>query len=211
MARKHRAQATEPSHDSSIASDHEDVIISKRGKTESKPSYACSGHIICIELIDFMCHRHLLVTLNPHINFVVGNNGSGKSAILTALTVCLGGRASATQRATSVDSLIREGATSGKVKVKLSNEEDNPYMQDTYGRSITIERCFRREGANSYSIYAENGRLVEGRKEKVTAICDHFGIQVDNPLAILTQETAKKFLANAKPKELYEVSLILKP
>jgi chromosome segregation ATPase len=155
-----------------------------------------------------MCHRHLLVAFKPQINFVVGNNGSGKSAILTALTVCLGGRASVTQRATSVDSLIREGAQSGKVKVKLNNQGDNPYLPDTYGDHITIERAFRREGANAYSIYDANGRFVVGRREEVTAICDHFSIQVDNPLAVLTQETAKRFLANSKPKELYEVHIL---
>lgn len=166
---------------------------------------ACSGHIESIELIDFMCHRHLLITLNSHINFIVGNNGSGKSAILTALTVCLGGRASSTQRATNVDTLIREGAQSGKVKVKLYNQGDNPYMPEIYDEHIIIERSFKREGSNSYAIYGGSGRLIAGRKEEVNSICDHFGIQVDNPLAVLTQETAKRFLANSKPKELYEV------
>jgi hypothetical protein len=168
--------------------------------------HECSGHIESIELVDFMCHRHLLVAFKPQINFVIGNNGSGKSAILTALTVCLGGRASATQRATSVVSLIREGAQSGKVKVKLNNQGDNPYMPEKYGDHITIERSFRREGSNAYSIYDENDRFVIGRREEIISICDHFSIQVDNPLAVLTQETAKKFLANSKPKELYEVT-----
>jgi chromosome segregation ATPase len=69
-----------------------------------------NGWITSIELTDFMCHHHTKVNLNSSINFVTGNNGSGKSAILTALTVCLGGRASTTQRASSLSSLIRQGA-----------------------------------------------------------------------------------------------------
>lgn len=69
-----------------------------------------NGWIKSIELTDFMCHRHLLVKLGSAINFITGNNGSGKSAILTALTICLGGRASTTQRASTLSSLIREGA-----------------------------------------------------------------------------------------------------
>lgn len=49
-----------------------------------------------------MCHDALEVVLNPNVNFIVGRNGSGKSAILTALTVGLGARANVTSRGASV-------------------------------------------------------------------------------------------------------------
>lgn len=49
-----------------------------------------------------MCHDALEVTLNPNVNFIIGRNGSGKSAILTALTVGLGARANVTSRGASV-------------------------------------------------------------------------------------------------------------
>lgn len=38
------------------------------------------------------------------------NLSGGKSAILTGITVCLGGKANATNRASNLKSLIREGA-----------------------------------------------------------------------------------------------------
>lgn len=47
--------------------------------------------------------------LGPLINFIVGKNGSGKSAILTALTICLGGKASVTNRGQSLKNFIKEG------------------------------------------------------------------------------------------------------
>lgn len=193
-----------------------DPSLAKRRRQASPPTTptmriirdkGTSGHIESLELFDFMCHRHLLIRLNPHINFIFGNNGSGKSAILTALTVALGGRASSTQRATNVDNLIREGASHGRVRVKLFNGGDSPFQPDLYGEHIVLERSFRRGGANSYAISRADGRLITGKREEINAICDHFGIQVDNPLAVLTQETAKRFLANAKPKELYDFFL----
>lgn len=49
-----------------------------------------------------MCHSHLEVNLSSNINYIVGRNGSGKSAILTALVVGLGGKASVTNRGTSI-------------------------------------------------------------------------------------------------------------
>lgn len=51
-----------------------------------------------------MCHKSLEINLNKNINFVIGRNGSGKSAILTALVVGLGGRAADTNRGKSIKS-----------------------------------------------------------------------------------------------------------
>lgn len=37
------------------------------------------------------------------------SNGSGKSAVLTAITICLGGKATATNRGGSLKAFIKEG------------------------------------------------------------------------------------------------------
>lgn len=53
-------------------------------------------------LKNFMCHSLLEVNFTNNISIVIGKNGSGKSAILTALVVGLGGKASLTNRGSSV-------------------------------------------------------------------------------------------------------------
>jgi len=68
-----------------------------------------NGIIESVTCINFMCHKQLHVPIGPLINFVIGHNGSGKSAVLTALTICLGGKASSTNRGGSLKSFIKEG------------------------------------------------------------------------------------------------------
>ena len=47
------------------------------------------GRIESLELKDFMCHRHLMMSFDYGINIITGTNGSGKSAIVAALQVYL--------------------------------------------------------------------------------------------------------------------------
>lgn len=60
------------------------------------------GSIVSIHVRNFFCHDNLKVNLNRNVNFIVGRNGSGKSAVLTALVVGLGGRASDTNRGSNL-------------------------------------------------------------------------------------------------------------
>lgn len=121
------------------------------------------------------------------------------------MTVCLGARASITQRATSLESLIKEGSYESRVMVTLSNNGTLRYKYDLYGDSILIERRFRRNGPNSFKIKSGiSGRTISEKRDEVVSICDNYNIQVDNPLSVLTQETAKKFLVNSTAHDLYE-------
>ena len=162
------------------------------------------GLIVSVELINFMCHKHLTVKFGPKMNFVIGQNGSGKSAILTALSVCLGAKASFTQRASSAKSLVKEGAAMAQVIVKLRNNPKDPFKIDEYGDFIYVERKIKVDASSSLALRDENKKIVSTKKDELIAIHEHFGLQMDNPMVILTQETAKKFLSSAKPSELYE-------
>jgi chromosome segregation ATPase len=63
--------------------------------------------ILKLELTNFMCHASLALDFNPAVNFIVGKNGSGKSAIMTALMVVLGSKATDTSRGKSLTSKSR--------------------------------------------------------------------------------------------------------
>ncbi|KAG0211312.1 Structural maintenance of chromosomes protein 6 [Mortierella sp. GBA30] len=162
------------------------------------------GVIEVIEMFDFMCHRHLKVPFGPKINFIIGHNGSGKSAILTAIMVCLGGKANVTNRAQTLKALIREGASQAEVRLQLRNRGADAYKPDIYGESIIIERRISKDGASGYKIKSSKGKTISTKREELSAISDHMNIQVDNPMNVLSQDTARQFLQSSTGEEKFK-------
>ena len=46
-------------------------------------------HIQQVQIKNFRCFDDLTVNLNPDVNIFVGNNGSGKSAVLDAISAAI--------------------------------------------------------------------------------------------------------------------------
>ncbi|KAL2862907.1 DNA repair protein SMC6 [Aspergillus lucknowensis] len=151
-----------------------------------------------------MCHDHFQVELGPLINFIVGKNGSGKSAVLTAITLCLGGKASATNRGQSLKSFIKEGKETATIIVRIKNQGDGAYLPDDFGKSILVERHFSKSGASSFKIKSESGRIVSTKRAELDAIIDHFTLQFENPMNVLSQDMARQFLSSSSPAEKYK-------
>jgi len=166
-----------------------------------------SGIIEEIQCINFMCHEHLTVTMGPLINFIIGHNGSGKSAVLTALTICLGGKATATNRAQNLKSLIKEGKDHSIVTVRIKNQGPLAYKPSLYGKSVLVERHFNRSGTSGFKLRDQNGKVVSTKKAELEDILDAFSMQLDNPMNVLTQDMARSFLNNSTPKDKYKFFL----
>ncbi|OJD12803.1 hypothetical protein AJ78_06660 [Emergomyces pasteurianus Ep9510] len=162
------------------------------------------GIIERVDCYNFMCHEHFSVDLGPLINFIVGKNGSGKSAILTALTLCLGGKASVTNRGQSLKSFIKEGKDSATIVVRIKNRGDSAYNPNEFGDSIIIERHFSRSGASGFKIKSSSGRIVSTKKSELDSITDYFALQIDNPMNVLSQDMARQFLSSSSPSEKYK-------
>lgn len=81
-----------------------------------------SGKIKTISLKNFMCHSNFQVDLNKNVNVFVGLNGSGKSAILAALAIGLGSKASSTSRSTNLKDLVKRGEAAATIEITLTND-----------------------------------------------------------------------------------------
>lgn len=165
------------------------------------------GNIKSIRLYNFMCHDNFHLVFGPKINFIIGNNGSGKSAILTGIMICLGAKASNTSRGSSLKSLIKEGETAASIILVLGNSGPEAYKPEIYGNSIIVERKLFRDAACSFKIKSSSNKIISVKKEELTAICDHMKIQPDNPISILSQEVAKKFIGSTSPDDKYKFFL----
>ncbi|GAB7361346.1 hypothetical protein MBLNU230_g1402t1 [Neophaeotheca triangularis] len=179
-------------------------IVEKQMRQFQENVAAKEGIIEEVYCRNFMCHSKLRIKLGPLINFVVGHNGSGKSAVLTALTMCLGGKATATNRGGSLKSLIKEGCDSATLAVKIKNQGDGAYKPDLYGQSITVERNFTSAGTSGFKLKNAEDRIISTKKADLDDILDFFAFQLDNPINVLTQDMARQFLSNSSPADKYK-------
>uniref|UniRef100_A0A8C5HKP6 Structural maintenance of chromosomes protein 6 n=1 Tax=Gouania willdenowi TaxID=441366 RepID=A0A8C5HKP6_GOUWI len=164
-----------------------------------------AGIVESISMKNFMCHSHLgPFAFGSNVNFFVGNNGSGKSAVLTALIVALGGNAHATNRGLSLKGFVKEGENSADVSITLRNKGKDAYKPEVYSSAIIIDLRITRDGLRSYKLKSKSGHIISTKKEELISILDNFNIQVNNPVSVLTQEMSKHFLHSKGEGDKYK-------
>ena len=154
-----------------------------------------------------MCHGEFTWTPNKNINFLIGQNGSGKSSILQAIVLGLLAESKHTKRYTKLGDFVQKGKKKAEIKVTLKNEGDDAYRQEVYGSSIVFSRTILDSGQSSVKILNHQNQEVTKNKaarEEGRRILDCFRINTDNPIVILQQEEAKELLRVESPGALYD-------
>ncbi|KAG6896995.1 hypothetical protein C0992_004775 [Termitomyces sp. T32_za158] len=220
----------------------EKILAGLASKRQIQGGIAEHGIIERVEMVNFMCHAFLKFEFGPQINFIIGvllcyslmvasysfhtgHNGSGKSAVLSAITVALGGKSTSTGRGSGLKSFIKEGSAASEVTIYLKNQGEEAYKPEEYGKSIIVTRRFTKEGNSTWKIKGtKSSQTISSKKEELAAICDHMNIQVDNPLNVLTQgkhiqlialvktqtfvlDAARQFLSASAPADKYKFFL----
>lgn len=181
---------------------HEVPPVYWRAVRAQKMSEVFEGLIASVELINFMCHSHLVLNLNKQITVVAGRNGSGKSAIMIAIGLALGQRAQHLERGNSLKELIKSKEGVAVVRVALNNSKG--FKRAFFGDTIVVEK---RISAKSSTTSVMNGerRVWSMKRDDLEMVLDFFSLRLDNPLNFLTQEQAKRFLNVSQPETLYEL------
>lgn len=165
------------------------------------------GILESVHVVNFMCHANYVFDLNPLINFICGKNGSGKSAILTAITLCLGGKAADTNRSKNLAGFIKSGKDQAIVSVGIRNRGDNAYLPEVYGDTIVVERTITRHTSvaiSSYKLKSATGRTISNKRADLDEISDYFNLQISNPMNVLSQDNARQFIGTSSPQEKYK-------
>ncbi|KAF2144764.1 uncharacterized protein K452DRAFT_222905 [Aplosporella prunicola CBS 121167] len=182
-------------------------LIVKRFEKRMDNHAAENAIIEEIKCINFMCHSHLTVPLGPLINFIIGHNGSGKSAVLTALTLCLGAKATSTNRGQNLKSFIKAGEEAAMLAVKIKNHGSSAYKPELYGKSIIVERHFSLNGTSGFKLKNSKEKVISTKKADLEDIIDAFQLQIDNPMNVLSQDMARQFLNHSTAADKYRFFL----
>ncbi|NWU71665.1 SMC5 protein, partial [Pterocles burchelli] len=144
----------------------------------------------------------------PHLNMIVGANGTGKSSIVCAICLGLGGKPSFIGRADKVGLFVKQGCLKGVVEIELSKTPDNIIIT----REIQV--------VNNTSAWFINGKptTLKAVEEQIAAL----NIQVDNLCQFLPQDKVGEFAKLSKielleateksigPPEMYQFHCELK-
>ncbi|KAL7582405.1 hypothetical protein Lser_V15G43696 [Lactuca serriola] len=162
-----------------------------------------AGIITKIRLENFMCHTHMEIDIGDRVNFITGQNGSGKSAILTALCIAFGCRAKSTDRATTLKEFIKTGCSYALVHLEIKNQGEDAFKHGIFGDVIILERRIT-ESTSTSVLKDQQGKKVATRKEDIRELVEHFNIDVENPCVVMSQDKSREFLHSGNDKDKFK-------
>jgi chromosome segregation ATPase len=172
---------------------------SQRGGRSGK-----AGSIDKMLLVNFLVHEKFEIQFGTNQNFVTGVNGSGKSAIMSAIIIVLGGRARTTMRGDDLGALVRDGQQHGSITVWLSNRGTNAYQPEKYGDQVEIQRKLTKLGGKSQYLVLQHGKMTNLKKADLDRILEHFKIKIENPFVVMNQDLTKTMMTKTTPKQLFD-------
>lgn len=156
----------------------------KRRRTTPLPK----GQIIKVKMHNFMTYTDAVIEPGPRLNLVLGPNGTGKSSLVNALCIGLGGKPNLLGRADHVQDFVRKGTSEGYTEIHLSSGQSRP----------TIIKRVLSSSSNSTEWF------LNGQKATQAAVLEKVSdlkIQVDNLCQFLPQDKVVMF-ARLTPTEL---------
>ncbi|KAI8853369.1 hypothetical protein BC829DRAFT_413866 [Chytridium lagenaria] len=136
----------------------------------TNPYRHAQGAIVRIRLENFVTYSSVEFRPGPHLNMVLGPNGTGKSTIVCAIALGLGGKPEVIRyilgRAKEVRDFVRKLKAEAVIEIELKGDTAN----------VIVER--RLHAANNRSTWSLDGRVSTEAavKERITRM----NIQVDN-------------------------------
>ncbi|XP_077004529.1 structural maintenance of chromosomes protein 5 isoform X3 [Tamandua tetradactyla] len=142
------------------------------------------GSIVRIAMENFLTYDICEVSPGPHLNMIIGANGTGKSSIVCAICLGLAGKPSFMGRADKVGFFVKRGCSKGMVEIELFRASGNLVIT----REIDV--------AKNQSFWFINKKSTTQKvvEEQVAAL----NIQVGNLCQFLPQDKVGEFAKLSK-------------
>ncbi|KAL5482188.1 hypothetical protein EMCRGX_G022483 [Ephydatia muelleri] len=138
------------------------------------------GALVRVLLHNFLTFDDVQFEPCAQLNVVVGPNGTGKSSLMCAICLGLGGAPRLLGRAKDVKHYVKNGKDTGFVEIELANPR---------GRNRVIRRIM--SAAHNNSSWTIDGR--EAREKDVFEIVKEMNIQLSNKCQFLPQDMVVEF------------------
>ncbi|KAG6013971.1 hypothetical protein E4U54_006041 [Claviceps lovelessii] len=142
------------------------------------------GAIVRVTVQNFVTYEKAEFFPGPHLNMVIGPNGTGKSSLVCAICLGLGYSPKHLGRAGSVKEFVKHGKDSATIEIELHRK---PKDRSNYVVKVQI----RREQNNQK--WWLNGK--ETTHKKIQDLMRSLKIQVDNLCQFLPQDRVVEFAA----------------
>ncbi|XP_017884045.1 structural maintenance of chromosomes protein 5 [Ceratina calcarata] len=148
-----------------------------------------TGMITHIYLENFVTYSKVSVKPGRYLNVIIGPNGTGKSTIVCAIVLGLGGKPSTIGRATQIGHYVKYGCQEATIEIHLKNKKQNDNI---------IRRVFNKQGKSSWFLNKKPSNIKE-----IQELTTSLDIQVDNLCQFLPQDKVQDF-SKMNPQELLE-------
>ncbi|XP_036116810.1 structural maintenance of chromosomes protein 5 isoform X2 [Molossus molossus] len=163
-----------------------EVPSKKKSSAPPLPSSGAfvEGSIVRIAMENFLTYDICEVCPGPHLNMIIGANGTGKSSIVCAICLGLAGKPAFMGRADKVGFFVKRGCSKGMVEIELFRTSGNLVIT----REIDV--------AKNQSVWYINKKTTTQKvvEEQVAAL----NIQVGNLCQFLPQDKVGEFAKLSK-------------
>ncbi|KAM4065092.1 AAA domain-containing protein [Hirsutella rhossiliensis] len=142
------------------------------------------GAILRVKVENFVTYEKAEFFPGPHLNMVIGPNGTGKSSLVCAICLGLGYSPKHLGRAGSVKEFVKHGKDTATIEIELQKRPKD--------RSNHVVRVQIRREQNSQKWWL-NGK--EATQKAIQSLMHSLKIQVDNLCQFLPQDRVVEFAA----------------
>ncbi|KAL7538150.1 hypothetical protein ACHAXR_008319 [Thalassiosira sp. AJA248-18] len=166
-----------------------------RPSQEERDSHYKAGSIKRVKLTNFLTYDAVEFFPGPRLNVVVGPNGTGKSTILCAICLGLGGQPPLLGRADDARLFIKHEKEQAQIEIELAPlRKENGRCEATHviRRVIDRDRGSERGKGAGASTYFINGHKTTLKNVK-ELVSEKYHIHIDNLCTFLPQDKVGNF------------------